>query len=266
VLIDGVHGRRRAYLRELSGRDELIAEGTSARAATELLDAVLVDVPGTSVRRGQAATLCLSDRDRLIAHLHIHCFGERIESSVRCTHCGACTEIGFSLQDLLSSLFDRKQALPEVTGPDDEGAYTFGDGRRFRLPTTVDEAAVAGLSVESASLELARRCISVAGGEATGVSDQEDAIQKVMEMIGPVVDLPLAAACAECGSEVAVQFDIVRFFLAALEKERPLLVREVHRLAAAYHWGLNEIMNMPRRQRRAHVQLAEAERIGRRTA
>jgi hypothetical protein len=63
-----------------------------------------------------------------------------------------------------------------------------------------------------------------------------------------------------CGTEQSVHFDIVSFFHAMLARERSLLLREVHRIATAYHWGYQEILRLPRSQRRAFVTLLEAER------
>jgi hypothetical protein len=46
---------------------------------------------------------------------------------------------------------------------------------------------------------------------------------------------------------------------SAFRRERPLLDREMHRLAVAYRWSLDDILSLPRTQRRSLVSLAEAE-------
>jgi hypothetical protein len=127
------------------------------------------------------------------------------------------------------------------------------------VPTTDDERAVAGLPLAEATRELVRRC----AGTDEPMSDYEK-LDRVIAGVAPVVDLDLTATCAVCGVEQPVHFDLVSFFVAALARERPLLMREIHKLALAYHWSRAEILALPRSARRAHVALVEAEHAARR--
>jgi hypothetical protein len=130
------------------------------------------------------------------------------------------------------------------------------DGRRFRVPNTEDERALLGLSVEQGAQELIRRC--VLSGDAT--STEDDALVTAMEAVASVLDVHIPVTCPFCHSQERTRFEMVSFFLASLQRERPILLREIHRLASAYHWGLDDIMALPRSLRQAHVTLIEVDR------
>jgi hypothetical protein len=152
----------------------------------------------------------------------------------------------------VSSLYGTENQL--ATGPDDGGVYSLPDGRRFRLPTTDDERVAASMDPARGVAELLVRC-TVDGQASANLED----LQRAMESVGPILSLDMPAKCALCGAEHSIHFDLSSYLDSALRKERPLLTREVHRLATAYHWSLGEILGLPRSQRRLFVGLAEAE-------
>jgi hypothetical protein len=263
VAIGGRGGTpSRAVLREPCAREELLPVEAGPIAVTELIATLLVERPAPALAPDAVWKLPLGDRDRIVAQLHSNCFGDRIESIVTCSACRKQFEVGFSLAKLASDALAPPGPEIGVEGPDGEGTYTLPDGRRFRAPNTGDERAVAGLPIEQAALSLIERCLVV--GDAT--SGDRAVIDQAMSDVAPVLDLDVPTTCALCGAEQQVHFDMVSFFLSALVRERPILLREVHRLAAAYHWSCEEIMALPRSIRRAHVALIEAERGGRRAA
>lgn len=251
--------RRVAFLREPSGRDEMLLEGDGPMCATALLDCVLVDVPGAAAGTGQAWKLPLGERDRLIAALHARCFGDRIECVVTCRACGESFEASFSLSALLANVESERAQPGSVRGPDADNQYTLPDGSRFRLPTAEDERAVAAFAPEEGAVELLRRCTSHRGATTT-----DEDIQRAMESLSPALDRELTLRCAGCGTMQVIRFDVISFFTSALRRERALLAREIHCLAAAYHWPLDDILGLPRSVRREQVSLIEAGRGGKR--
>ena len=110
------------------------------------------------------------------------------------------------------------------------------------------------LPADEAERELLARCV-VMGDPA----QEPQAVQAAMMEVAPVVDLDLQVRCPECDHVQAVHFDIQTYLLSALSAERKQLAWEVHRLAVAYGWGLEEILSLPRGQRRMYVALIEAE-------
>jgi len=242
----------RLRVRELNGFDEQSISGLDTATAIDLIDRLLVRPPGSPVEHFKAAELTGSERDQLLAEIYERTFGPRIESAVRCVLCEELFDLTFSIRDLLVSL-DSDKSSTSVTH-DTDGTYRLANGLRFRLPVGTDELAVVGLSPEAAQLALLQRCI-LESNESVEIDD----VQEAMEEVGPVMDLELDARCPECGGKQPVHFDIQSYLLRALLQERRRIGREIHRLAVAYGWSLNEILSLPRSQRQAFVEFIEVD-------
>jgi hypothetical protein len=245
---------RCAYLRELCGADEESVSSGGTLAALGLLDRLLTDGPGASVRPGDAARITVTERDLLLARVYRAAFGVRIEGTLPCVGCGEPFDLDFDQDDLVAGVLAARDGLSALP----EGVYAAPDGRKFRLPTGEDELAVWGLPPEEAARALLRRCV-IEGDPGR----DEEAMAQAMERAGPVLDVDLRAVCPECGREQTVRFSMQGYLLAALERDSRKLAHEVHRLAAAYSWSLGEILSLRRRRREALAALAagEPERI-----
>jgi hypothetical protein len=239
-------------LRELNGFDEQSIFGLDTTTAIGLLDRLLVNAPGSSAEDLKAARLTASQRDRLLAAVYERTFGPRIDNTIRCTLCGELFDLSFTIDNLLAVVSASASSSSADLQPD--GTFRLPNGVVFRLPTGQDEMAIAGLSPIDAESALLERCLI----EPDGSIDLE-AVQKAMEEVAPILDLDLDAQCPECGGKQSVRFDVQYFLLRALELERKQMAREVHRLAIAYGWSLNEILGLFRSQRRAFVELIEAD-------
>lgn len=244
------------WLRELSGREEQAVRGTTLVDALRLLDGVLAEQPGRRAGPSMAASLTAADRDRLLAMVYLRTYGPQIRCTLRCTRCRSPFKIHFSLHDLLAFLDPDEKDLQGLERLAD-GSFQLQDGRHFRLPTGEDECAVFDLPPAEAEKALLQRCLIEEGDLAESA---ESSVQAAMETVAPLVDLVLDAYCPECGTEQSVHFDIQHYLLSALLQERRQLAVEVHRLASVYGWSLNEILDLPRSQRRALVELIESER------
>jgi hypothetical protein len=247
-------------MRSLSGRDELDLAALTPGALTDLLARMVVTAPGAALAPGDVANATVADRDRLVAGLYAHAFGDRIECHSDCTDCGRAFEVNFSLPDLLQSLDEKARESARRYPPAAEGFYDLGGGISFRLPTVADERALhqlAGAPAERASGALIERCVRREGGNVDAGEVSTAALQgrleEAMDAVAPLLSMALPARCALCGHAQEIDFDLLDFLLAALARERPLLVREIHALASAYRWSFAEIVNLPREQRRALV-------------
>lgn len=249
---------RWACVREITGRVELAVEGTSVIDALRLLDAVLLPLPGGAVGPGEAATLAAPDRDRLLAAVFTATYGPRVESTVTCESCGAPFDLEFSLDDYCRQA-DGEAGAGSVT-PAGDGTFVTASGARFRFPTGADEIAAAGLPLPEAAAALMRAALpdtrAASGAAAAGLAEE---IQAGMAAVAPLLQGELAAVCPECEASQAIWFDIQHYLLASLLAEQPRLDREIHALATAYGWGLDEILDLPRRRRRALVALVTGE-------
>jgi hypothetical protein len=249
-------GSRQGVLREISGHEEILpgSETVSPVLASEIVARVLVDAPAAGVRPSTAWQMSIGDRDRLVAELYRCCFGDRVSSVAHCESCGGSFEMDFSLSALVARA-DERQLVPSAgTGPDDGGFYLAPGGARFRLISADDERALLGVPPEQASQVLVARCLPDCPPGAT-----DEAAQSLIEALDPVLALEIPTRCAECGASQSVDFDLCRFFLASLFRERPLLIREIHWIAKVYGWSHCEILDLPRTVRRTYASLIVGE-------
>jgi len=244
-------GRRWVMLRPLTGRDELAIDPSCPGEGTRLVERLLMTAPGAAADASRVATLTVSERDRLLAAIYQACFGDRVACVASCEGCGERFEFSFLLAALLAH--QRQSVSSEARGPDASGFYELPNGARFRLPTLDDLGAVAGLPPERAVALLRQRCVE---GE---VDREAEPIQEAMAHLAPVLDLDVDTSCPACGRRQGVRFSMEAFLLRALAAERRYLTREVHRLARAYGWSLDDILSLSRDDRRTLVRHVEGE-------
>lgn len=238
---------RNLRLRPITGREELALSPTDPHAARTLLARVVcADGTGAPV---DPAGLTVSNADRFLAALHQVLYGDRAECRVRCGVCDEAYEFTVVLSELMQS---QDAERPEPAGAD--GAWPLPDGGRLRAPRLGD------IDAASSPAALLER-LTVAGA----VIDAETA-GTLLEKVAPVLVLDLSASCPECGTDTVVRFDIGRYLVARLAAERPFLLREAHLIASKYGWSHDEIMGLPRDERRAYAGYIEAERAAARMA
>ena len=244
----------RAQVRELTGADEQAVHSPATIEAVRLIGAMLT-VDG-SHRALDPMTLAAADRDRILAAIYLETFGARIESTVDCAHCGNLFDLYFRLDDL-ALMLERNQAAKAKESS--RGVFEASSGFHFRLPTAGEEMEAARMPAGPALEWLAAQCI-FDSDPAPGL----DELEQAMEEAAPAMDLELAAYCAECGAMQPVRFDIQSYLLNAILEGRTRLYHDVHRIATAYHWSREEILAMPRTERRELADLIEGETMTRR--
>jgi hypothetical protein len=244
-------GQPHVRLRELTGADERAVAGTSTDDALRLLDALIVTPGPADTAPPRADDLVASDRDRLLVAVYRQAFGDRIENTLTCSRCGNPFDIDFSLGNLAASL-ERKNDSPRVRSLG-ENRFETAEGTRFRLPTGRDERTIAGLPADEAESGLLRCCVI----EDSPATADAAALQELLAEVAPLIDLELEARCPECRCVHALQFDIQSYLLGALIGERARLALEIHRIALAYGWSLEEILSLGRRERRSFIELID---------
>ena len=238
-------------LREITGREEWMVNSVDTLVAIRLLDCLLLDIPGVTFQPGGVARLASADRERMLLAVYRRLYGGRVATTLTCQACQVQFDLDFDLEDVLKAIPAEKLTAGErVNGRD----YELPGGVRFRLPTGEDELAIAHLPRIQAEEALLRRCL------IDGEAESEPSVRQAMETIAPVVDIDLDCRCPECDRAQTVRFDLQRYLLAAIQSEQPRLAREVHLLATAYGWKLEEILGLPRSQRRMYVALVESAR------
>ncbi|MCP4623540.1 MAG: hypothetical protein GY850_08420 [bacterium] len=185
--------------------------------------------------------------------IYIRIYGSHVESVVNCKYCEKPFDMDFSLEQLLDSLNSGAVSTIQIEKKQG-GIFKLPNGCCFRLPTGENECAVLGMTPEDAESELLRSCV------LEGDPDGEEApLQDIMQEMASLVNLNMDARCPECNEHQLIHFDIQHFLLSSLRQERQQLAYEVHRLAGAYGWSLNEILELPRSVRRTYVDLVESE-------
>jgi hypothetical protein len=256
VQLEHSPGCRTAVLREITGIEEQQVSGTTTVDAVQLLEPLIVEMPG-SLQRNDLVRLTACDRDRVLAVIYSRIYGSRVDSSATCVACGEIFDLHFDLADLMDTLLSSTET--ELTQTQTDRSYLLPEGIRFRLPTAEDELSVIGMSQEDAEKLLLQRCmltheIQDMEKDAEGFLTK---IQSEMAALAPLVDTELDAKCPECSHTQQIHFDLQHFLLQALCNERDQLMRDLHILASAYGWGLNEITGLARSQRKSLVAMVE---------
>lgn len=241
----------RFQLRELNGFDEQSVCKTDTATAINLLDRLLLRGPGFVSDNFKAIRLTASERDRLLARVYEQTFGPRIESTSCCSFCESPFDLAFTIESLLAA-FDPTSSTTATIQAD--GTFRLPGGLRFRVPNGEDELAAAQLPTREAELMLLQRCVL---GPESEIDAEE--LQQAMSDVAPLLDLDLKVLCPECGAQQSIRFDVQFYLLRAIEQQRKQIAREVHRLAVAYGWGLNEILGLSRSERKAFVECIEAD-------
>ena len=230
---EGVTSRTLA-LREITAAEEL--DAVSAEALVRAMA-----VPGGTAA---ADELTLSELDMAAVAIYRALYGEAVECHVPCRACDRRFETGVEIGDWLADIAASGPAVVRT------GANAFevpGCAMlRFRLPGPRDLAG-------SDAAALGRRCL-VAG-------DPEDPrLEAAMARAGPLLDDDIAADCPHCGAPQSFRMRFDGYLMAVLARERPIVLREMHHIAATYHWPRAEILSLPRSVRREHVRLILSER------
>jgi hypothetical protein len=234
-LRTGVSGRCEARWRLLSGTDELALFGCDYAGAIEWIGGRLCGGEH-GLEEGDVVFLPLADADRLVEALYRAFFGDRAELRQPCAECGKPFELSLPIEALTAG---------------SAGAEAETD---LRLPggTVLRGLRVGDLLGSTGTASLVERVLLVRG------SDAPAEIEAALEAISPCAMETVETACPACHAQQAFVFDLGRFFLRCCERERPILLREVHLLTRTYGWSLAEILSLDRATRHEFVRLAAA--------
>jgi hypothetical protein len=174
-------------------------------------------------------------------------FGPKLTCVIDCPQCGERLEVDFSVGDLLS---------PAANPPD----LTILDGEervRFRLPTWVDLAAIAGShgGADRRRLLLERCLVGRDTAQRVALSALEEALVAAMEAADPLAEILIEVGCFRCDKRFETRFDIVEHLFAEVDVRARQLLGEVHVLAAAYGWTEPEVLALSPARRRMYLEL-----------
>jgi hypothetical protein len=139
----------------------------------------------------------------------------------------------------------------------------------FHLPTGDEQETLASESDDdAASRKLLEACVegieSPEGSAGLTLLDDQARrqVEVAIEDMAPSVEMGLDLTCPECGHAFAVDLDVSQVVLRELCLSARQLYRDVHTLASQYHWSEEEILALPRPQRKAYLAMISEDLSG----
>jgi hypothetical protein len=209
--------------------------------ALALADAALPAMPPQ-----QCLALDIGERNAAVLALRRATFGTRLDGRLNCPGCGEPLEFELDAAALAAPASDAAEEL--IAG-----------GLRFRMPNSRDLIAAARCTdAESGARALFALCCldtpPASGWPADLVAETEAA----MESRADLSDVALALTCAACGHAWTAHLDICAYFWDEIAQRAEYLLDDVHRLAIAYGWDEQHILQMSDARRAAYLERCDA--------
>ena len=201
----------------------------------------------------RVASLTVGQRNSRLLTLREKTLGPTLQGFVNCSQCRTPLEFSAEVGDIRLSEPVAQEFPLAVDGVQ----------LHFRLPTSLDLAAIVGYShVEAARRLLIERCVLLAqrdGQEIAPSALPDDMILILAEAVSacdPQAEMRFSLVCAACGHAWSALFDIVAFFWIEINALAKRLLQDVHTLALAYGWSEAEILAMSATRRQFYLELA----------
>jgi hypothetical protein len=164
-----------------------------------------------------------------------------------CSECGEQLELGLEL-----SMFERREMVTEFTWSPQADCKV-----QVALPTGALQRQWSRGAVRDASA-LARTLVLALDGKTPSgdwqvPSEWLDGLAAELERRDPLTTLELAVTCPACTVRVDVPLDLEAELLTLLAACQERTLRDVHRLASAYHWTEERILGIPAWRRRYYL-------------
>jgi hypothetical protein len=194
----------------------------------------------------EAEALDVGSRDVLLAGLLARMAGGQVWASADCGGCGSPLDVPVDIGTVAG--------LPAYEPGDVFETCVDGSTVSFRLPTTLDLAALAGCGPAEARRLLLDRCVGWTRG--TMPETVADAVEAAMESVAPAGAVEVAIRCGQCGALTAAALDVPVLLWAEVEAQAVRLLHDVHALAGRYGWTEAEVLALSPRRRAAYLDLA----------
>ncbi|GGX79813.1 hypothetical protein GCM10007160_04040 [Litchfieldella qijiaojingensis] len=207
-------------------------------AVSALLRACLRDTDGNRVGAEQVWQWSVASRLQGLLAVVMATDAGDLDVSTECRHCHQPLGFELPLQRFVH------------TPPDEPLSCRLDNGEWFevRLPTGQDQRRwleQGGADAETMACDL------VVGASEDGdwSEDRLAAMEAALERADPFTALDLEAECPECQASIQHPFNLEATLLQRLQGVLTELLRNVHRLATAYHWSEAEILSLPIQRR-----------------
>ncbi len=195
--------------------------------------------------------LTITDFECALLELRRFLFGDTVRCLFRCT-CSERMEIEFSIATLLREAQPRtpKRVLPSAART---GWLTLPEKHiHFRLPVVKDQ--LDALASPSPYAHLEQCCIEPLLESSRPNTRTSVIVERAMEAMAPPVSRPITGVCAACGADVTLQLHVPSLVLDELCASATGVHREIHAIAATYHWQESAILALPQTRRQAYTE------------
>jgi hypothetical protein len=203
---------------------------------------------GTGHAVDDAGTFDVGSRDVMLASLLVRIAGQEVWASVDCSGCRSPLDVRVDI-----GIVAELPTYPPGKFFEIEAA---GSVVSFRLPTTLDLAALGGHGRPAARRLLLDRCVRWT--RETLPEDVADGVEAAMESVAPAGAVEMAIRCGECGALTTAALDLPALLWAEVEAQATRLLHDVDALARRYGWNETDVLALSPRRRAAYLELAGA--------
>ncbi|MGZ8158732.1 MAG: T4 family baseplate hub assembly chaperone [Methylobacter sp.] len=191
------------------------------------------------------AELSIGSRDGYLLTVRERLFGSRLVNNAVCPKCTGRIEWEQEISELVVENAGHHPA-------EQRNRLEIDDYRLdFRLPNSVDMAGLEGSSSAAVALkQLLKRCILSAEHAGTNCDIDQlpepviQALNQRIEELDPQAEIRINLTCPDCSHRWEVFFDIAGFLGAEINDWAERTIHSVHKLARAYGWTEQEILNL----------------------
>jgi hypothetical protein len=201
------------------------------------------------------AELSIGQRDARLLQLREWMFGSNLENTAECPQCTQRVEWENRIEDF------RQEAL-DMPSQAEFNLNVANYDLCFRLPTTMDIAAIVNASHDDAApQDLLKRCIIASHFEGEALDpgslpeDVVAALGRRIEELDPQAEIRIDLTCPQCSHEWVVLFDIASFLWEEINSWAERMMLTVHKLACAYGWSEREILELSPVRRQLYLGL-----------
>jgi hypothetical protein len=251
---------RRALFRPINGKTELalieLEQGLVLPSyVSSVLLLVLDSIGSHAIDVDCVNSLCMGDRQFLMLRLAERLSGDQVWLKATCGQCTSPFDVELRRCELPVKMASRQ--FPSIKLNLQAGEV------EVRVPTAFDQMGIVNMSEAQAIQELLKRCIESVDGKPPGEAfvrelseDDISTIDQALDELSPAICNELLVVCPECDKEQSIKLD--HYNLTALRGGT--FYNEIHTIAMYYHWGEEEILNMPRARRRRYIDLIDRSR------
>ncbi len=251
----------RPFLSRHSDLDFESGENSRPVLITRLLSACLRRSDGTTYSDHEIWHWSLKERLQGLLAIVVSTRGQYLKLQVKCTQADCHELIEFELDP--AGFIQPEPSSPLFCRPDPETEL------ELRLPNGLDQLNwINNLddTTDNWFSKMASSLVSRVNGEIPSQRFQVsenwlDSIGKALEQHDDLMTFEIKTSCPACGEDLLIDLDLEEKLLEMLSTEQKLLLKQIHRLALAYHWTEADIVALPKKRRQYYLAQIDEESV-----